>query len=58
MIVGILVEKAKQDILRKYQEIGLDQNNPEQMQQFQEEMSHAEQLVQSELKFKTYQTMA
>jgi hypothetical protein len=57
MILGILVEKAKQDILQKYQEIGLDQNNPEQMQQFEAEMNHAEQLVQSELKFKTYQTM-
>lgn len=58
MISEILLKKAQQDIMAKYKEMGFDEEDPQQQEQLQQEMTAAQQLVEAETKFKTYQTMA
>lgn len=56
-IVQILTEKAKQDILSKYREMG-EEPTPEQQEQMHQEIDYSQKLVETEMQFKTYQTMA
>jgi hypothetical protein len=59
MIVNILAEKAKNDILTQYQNNpDFDVEDEEQQAKLQEEVDYAQQLVEAENKFKTYETIA
>lgn len=59
MIVKILAEKAKADVMNKYkQQEGFDPQNQDQQKQLQEDISYSQQVVDAEMKFKTYQTIA
>lgn len=58
-IIRLLSEKAKSEILQKYQsDPNFNPENQEQTQQLQQEIDHAQELININMKFKTYQTLA
>lgn len=60
LLTQILVSNAEQKILEQYQSMGIDLNelDPDQQQQFQQDLDTARQIAEAETKFKSYRGIA